>query len=265
MNCKNCGREIPEINQGQFCPFCGAALTYAEEVPPPQLSSATGSEQPYCPWENRERLGFVNALSQTWTESILRPASFFKNMPRTGGIGAPMFYGVIVGTIGALFSLFWEYQLFDKLGTMPNWPADMPIEFSRNFLVMFVPFIPIILIIGMLLSSLIYHVCLLITGSAKNGWEVTFRVIAYSLGPYVILFLPVCGGLIAGIWIWILQIIGWTQAHESTTGRVVIAALLPMLLCCGFALWMFFMFAGMLKNFPLPEVMLGHAVRVFYR
>jgi hypothetical protein len=263
MNCTNCGKELPEITQGQFCPFCGAALAPAENSQQSfQHDASTAAIAPALfPWENRDKLGFVTALSQTWTESVLRPTAFFKSMPRTGGIGAPMLYGLLVGTIGTLFSLFWEYQLFEKLGTMPNWPQDMPIQFSRNILVMFVPFIPILLILSMLFMSLVYHLCLLITGSAKNGWEVTFRVIAYSSGPSIFLFLPFCGGLIAAAWNWTLQIIGWTNAHESTTARVVVAALLPMLLCCGLVLWAVFMFASMFRNLPIPEVMLGQTVR----
>lgn len=267
MNCPNCSQAVPDISSGQFCPFCGAALEQtksAEESSMREDAPATGSEQPACPWENRDKLGFVTALSQTWTESVLRPAAFFKNMPRTGGIGAPMLYGVLVGGIGALFSLFWEYQLFDKLGTWRNWPDNFPIQMSRNMLIMIVPFIPFVSILSMLLMSLIYHGCLLITGSARNGWEVTFRVIAYSSGPSIFLFLPFCGGLAAVVWSWSLQIIGWIHAHESTTGRVVMAALLPALLCCGLVFWAVMMFAGMFRDLPMPEVMFGQVFRAFW-
>lgn len=268
MNCNNCGKEIPEINQGQFCPFCGAALAQqesAEQPPIQEAATATSSAQPFCPWENRGTIGFVAALSQTWTESVMRPTNFFKNMPRTGGIGAPMLYAILIGSIGALFSLFWEYQLFEKLGTLQNWPEDFPIQMSRNMLILFVPFIPFALIISMLLMSFIYHVCLLITGSAKNGWEVTFRVIAYASGPAILLFLPFCGGVVAAVWSWTLQVIGWTQAHESTTARVAVAAMLPMLLCCGFILWGVMMFASMFKNLQIPEVLVGQVFRALWQ
>jgi hypothetical protein len=267
MICANCGREIPEINQGQFCLFCGAALAQPAntgQLSAPSDSPAGGGQRFYCPWENREALGFVAALSQTWTESVLRPTAFFQQMPRTGGIGAAMLYAILVGSIGALFSLFWEYQLFDKLGTWQDWPADVPFPMNRGLLLFVVPVIPLALIISLLLMSLIYHVCLLITGSAKNGWEVTFRVIAYASGPSVFLFLPVCGGIVAAGWCWILQIIGWTQAHESTTARVVVAALLPLLLCCGVIFWAIAMFASLFRDLPIPQVLAGQILRAFW-
>ncbi len=259
MNCTNCGKEIPEINQGQFCPFCGAALAQqenAEQTPTEQTAAATSGWQPFCPWENRGTIGFVAALSQTWTESVLRPTNFFKNMPRTGGIGSPLLYAVLIGSIGWLFSLFWNYQFYDRLNQMQEFFENMPFEMNRELLLLEIPFIPIGVIVLLFLLSFVYHPCLLITGGAKNGWEVTFRVIAYSNGPWIFLFAPMCGGLVAFFWWLTLLIIGWTQAHESTTARVVVAALLPMLLCCGLILWGVMMFASMFRDLPIPEVVI---------
>lgn len=195
----------------------------------------------------------------------MRPSSFFKLMPRTGGIGAPMLYAILIGTIGALFSLFWEYLLFDQLGRMPQWPADMPFEMNRSLLVVAVPFVPIALIISLLVMSFIYHLCLLITGSAKNGWEVTFRVIAYASSPAILFFIPICGGFIAAAWSWILQIIGWREAHESTTARALFAALLPLLLCCGLVLMLVAMFANLLRDLSLPTALAQQFIQIFWK
>ena len=266
MTCPSCGQEVPEISRRQFCPFCGVSLapqlTPAPETPDDAAHDAAADRPSfYCPWEDRDRLGFVPALSQTWTESVLRPSGFFKKMPRTGGIGAPMLYAVLIGTIGALFSLFWEFLFIDKLTRLQNWPADMPIEMSRNVLVLVVPLIPLLLIISMLIMSFVYHVCLMITGSAKNGWEATFRVIAYASGPSVLLLLPMCGGIFAAAWSWFLQVIGWTEAHESSAARVTVAALLPFFACCGLLVWLVARFASLFKNLELPAAMLQDVVR----
>lgn len=265
MNCRNCGREVSPTTQGQFCPFCGAALLPSGDagrssVPPAPPATSAG-RQFYCAWENRATLGFVTALSQTWTESIMRPSVFFRQMPRTGGIGGPLLYAVLIGTIGGLFSLFWEYVLFDKLGTWPRWSGEMPLELSRGLLLMAVPFIPFAILLIVLLISFVYHLCLLITGSAKSGWEATLRVIAFASGPAIFLFVPVCGGLVAAGWSWILQIIGWSEAHETTTGRVLLAALLPLLVCCTLALMGIAMFANLLRGLELPTVLTEQLIR----
>jgi len=259
MNCTNCGREIPDVEQSQFCPFCGAALVRSS-ITGAADAAITAAPQFYCPWENRDKLGFVAALSQTWTESILRPVDFFKRLPRAGGIGAPLLYALLIGSIGALFSLFWEYQLFDALQRFREWPQGMPFEVNRHLLILIAPFIPIALMVGIFLSSFIYHVCLLITGSAKNGWEATFRVIAYATGPSVFLFVPICGGVVSGIWTWVLQVIGWTHAHDSTMGRVLIAALLPIILCCCFVAVFISMFASLFRDLPIPDALIGQIV-----
>jgi len=272
MNCPNCGQEVSEISRGQFCPYCGASLTPRSGEAPSnatptfeQPSSSTGGERQFsCAWENRDKLGFIAALSQTWTESVLRPTEFFRKMPRTGGIGAPLLYAVLIQTIASLFWLFWEYLFFDSLGSFREWPEGMPFQMNRGLLITLMPFIPFLVIIGVFIESFIYHVCLLITGSAKYGWEATFRVLAYACGPSIFLFVPFCGGVVGGVWSLVLEIIGWREAHESTTGRVVIAALLPLLLCCCVIFWAIFMFGSVFKNLPIPGVMVGQVLRAIW-
>ena len=47
------------------------------------------------------------------------------------------------------------------------------------------------------------------------------------------MILPICGGLISGIWCIVVQCIGLTRAHQTTTGRALLAILLPIIVCCG--------------------------------
>jgi hypothetical protein len=47
------------------------------------------------------------------------------------------------------------------------------------------------------------------------------------------MIVPVCGGLISGIWCLVCEIIGLTKAHNTSTGQAVLAVLLPVIVCCG--------------------------------
>jgi hypothetical protein len=45
--------------------------------------------------------------------------------------------------------------------------------------------------------------------------------------------IPVCGGLIAAVWGLVVNCIGLARAHETDTGRAVLAVMLPVIVCCG--------------------------------
>ncbi|MDX1946528.1 MAG: YIP1 family protein [Pirellulaceae bacterium] len=88
--------------------------------------------------------------------------------------------------------------------------------------------------LGMMFSAAIYHVCLLIVGGARRGYETTFRVTSYGTLSLMWLFaIPYIGGLIAGIWLLVILIIGLAKAHEISTGKAALAVLLPYIVCCG--------------------------------
>ena len=67
---------------------------------------------------------------------------------------------------------------------------------------------------------------------ARNGFEATFRVVAYGYSANIFLVVPFCGGLLAGVWAIILYIIGLREAHETTGGKAALAVFLPVVVCC---------------------------------
>jgi hypothetical protein len=102
----------------------------------------------------------------------------------------------------------------------------------------FIILMPVLLVIGLFIGTAIVHVCLMIVGGANKSFEATFRVIAFSQGSAGLLqMVPVCGGLIAGVWALVIECIGVARAHETTTGRAVLAVLLPFIVCCGGAIF----------------------------
>ena len=81
----------------------------------------------------------------------------------------------------------------------------------------------------------------MIVKNAKQPFETTFRVVCFAGGSAnPLLVIPICGGLIGGIWKIVLYCIGFARAHETDTGRAVLAVALPLIVCCGgiFALMM---------------------------
>jgi hypothetical protein len=58
------------------------------------------------------------------------------------------------------------------------------------------------------------------------------------------MIVPFCGGLISGIWGLVAECIGLARAHETDTGRAVLAVFLPLIVCCGGGILLAIIFGG---------------------
>jgi hypothetical protein len=230
----------------EFQEFGGAA---APSVPPVQPGAApiatTAAGRTGLPWEHRQERGFFNAFIETLTMVLTRPAEAFSVMKREGGLGEPLIYALIGGCLGgivsALFSLgFQSIGLFTDKNNSLAAMTGMGIGFGTIILV------PLFIVIVLFIWSGLAHLCLMIVGGANQPFETTFRVVAFSqgsAGPLQII--PLCGGLISGVWALVCNCIGLARAHETDTGRAVLAVFLPLIVCCGGGLLIAFMFGAM--------------------
>jgi hypothetical protein len=231
-----------------FPEFAG---TDAPAVPPVQNGgipmSTPASVRTGLPWEHRQERGFFNAFIQTLSMVLTRPTEAFSVMKRDGGFGEPLIYALIGGCVGGvvafLFSLgFHSLGLFmDRNNNSLAAMAGMGIGSAAMIILL-----PLFIVIGLFLGSAIVHLCLMIVGGANQSFETTFRVLAFSqgsAGPLQII--PVCGGLISGVWAVVCNCIGLARAHETDTGRAVLAIFLPLIVCCGGGLLLAFMFGAM--------------------
>jgi hypothetical protein len=74
----------------------------------------------------------------------------------------------------------------------------------------------------------------MLVGGANRSFETTFRVLCFSVGSAnLFAMIPMCGGLIAAIYQVVLECIGLSRAHQTTTGKAAMAVFLPVILCCG--------------------------------
>src|SRR5205823_12855691 len=157
-------------------------------------------------------------------------------MSGEGGLGDPFLYAVIGAGIGCMVSFLFSigFQSLGWFGGRHNAFAAM-IGMGLGS-ILFVILVPLFVVIGLFIGSAILHVCLMIVGGAKQSFETTFRVVAFSQGSTGPLqMIPVCGGVIAAVWAIIINCIGLARAHEIETGRAVLAVLLPLILCFGCA------------------------------
>lgn len=242
MKCPKCGHEQEEmVNE---CLGCGLIFSkyQAEEkeevteeahVTPKEPVEGDESIKPQktAPWEEREDLGFFKAIFLTIKEVLFSPTKFFSEMKTTGGISEPLLYAVIVGTVcGWMGLLLWQIP-FQGLSFLIS-PDKEGAIISLGVMIGISIFTPLFIVIGLFITAGILHLCLVLVGGNKKGFEATFRVTAYSASANVGVIIPLCGGIIAGVWGLVIEIIGLREAHQTTTLKAILAVFLPVVAGC---------------------------------
>ena len=225
----------------------------ATPIAPPPGGGPTfvpGAPRDGLPWDEREQRGFVNAFIETLMMVLTKADQAFRAMKTEGGLGEPLIYALIGGCAGGFVSFLFSF-LLQSMGIFIGqrdaftMMAGMGMGMAVGAVAMII-LIPLFVVIVLFVGSAVVHVCLMIVGGANKSFETTFRVLAFthgSTGP--LQMIPVCGGLIAGVWALIVNCIGLARAHETTTGRAVLAVLLPLIVCCGSGLLLAIMFGAL--------------------
>jgi len=241
VNCPQCGRDFIPIQGQKFCSFCGATIESPRdepdsaswsETPQPQISRSPLDEpsdwqdERYCPWEDLDNLGFVQAILATLQQSLFTPAAFFSRMPRQGGMLNPFLYGLLIGSLGAAVSYLSSLVINNPLLPYGKVGGEMSIAVGL--------LLPLFVAAGIVIAAVLLHAAVFLTGGVKLPFESTFRVVSYTTGADLFNCVPLIGWLIAGIWKFYITVIGIREVHGLSTGRSVVAVLLPVIVCCGF-------------------------------
>lgn len=212
-------------------------------APPPPPAGAGG---PGNPWEQRSTLGYGAALLENLKLFITSPSSGYEQTVKRGDFLSPLLFSVIVGWFGAIIGQIWQFLLQGTMLTMM--PADLRDQLSLYMattpvsLAISLVLTPIFLVIGLFIWSLIHHVSLMLVGALSEsdaGFEGTFRVNGYAYVAQLAAVVPLIGWLISFVWYIALQTIGAARIHDTTPGRALVGALLPLVICC-FCFGLFF-------------------------
>ena len=119
-------------------------------------------------------------------------------MPVTGGLTDPLLYAMIVGTVGLLFLSVWRIVLNDPMQgfVTPEMSAAGRGLSSNVASPLGTAMMPFLLIIWLFIVSGMLHLFVMIVGGARAGFEATFRVVSYSVSPFLFMVIPYCGVLI---------------------------------------------------------------------
>jgi hypothetical protein len=182
----------------------------------------------------------VSALFETIRESLLEPVSFFRRMAPSGGVGSPLFYGVLVGYIAQVVTSFYQMIIQGVLGSALAGSSEVPeavqqiasqLEGVGGFVTALL-FGWIFVVIGLFVWSALVHVALLILGGAQRDYEASFRAVSYSQAAQLFSVIPICGGVIGFVYVIVLNVIGLSEVHGIGRGKAAAAVLLPLFFCC---------------------------------
>ena len=229
----------------QFAEFAAeTAAAPSPPLPPPPTAPAPtavfGEAPPLrvgLPWDERDQKGWFNAFIETLQMVLTRPDYAFRAMKVEGGLGGPIIYALIGGCVGGIISFLFSLILQSLGLTAARHNTFAVLTGIGAGSVVFIILLPIIIILGLFIGGAIGHFCFMIVGGANKTFETTLRVLAFthgSTGP--LQMIPLCGGIIAGVWGLVVNCIGLARAHETETGRAVLAIFLPLIVCCGGAI-----------------------------
>jgi hypothetical protein len=248
----------------QFAEFAADFAAGAQPgAPPPQtpaaqpapITPAAGSTTAVAagarsglPWENRDSIGLGSAFVQTVSMILTRPTEAFTIMRTEGGLGDPLLFGVIGGSIGVIIwtlvsALIHSLGLAAALSHQNSLDSVLGASVSGAMLIVRLIVAPIFIAIGLFIWSALVHLFLMMAGGAKKTYETSFRALSFAYGATALFaIVPCCGGLIAMIWGLVADCIAISRSHETDIGRAVIAVLLPIVLCCGGVIIVLLMF-----------------------
>lgn len=223
--CPSCG--VAAEPGDQTCVYCGAQMDTPAQGPAPThgfREHAADDDDDYedektCPWEDRESYGTINAFIQTATNCLFNPSYFFSHLPINRGLSNPILFSIFSMLVGALFSYVWTSVYYGTGGIF--------------YFFLAIPFIVIIggitIPIFLFIWGGLVHLALTIVGGAKEGFEATFRSVSYSSVTQVFNAIPVIGS-IASLWGLVLTVIGLRETHKTSTGKSIIAVILPLIM-----------------------------------
>lgn len=253
--------------------FLGSDLAWKEGMPewkplstfglmssmPPSILSQAGefpTESGSWPvWEETNIVGFAGWLKAWWETTIsalFSPILSFSKMRTTGGYGRPLIYVAICAAAGGLFMGLLQ-AILPAFGTVFSAGADGGAGIAASLcmipltLVTTVLFTAAFVVASVFVGGGIVHVCLMLFGGAKGGFEATCRAVCYSSGAINALYIvPVLGWIVAIFWGPVIYVIAIKEAHKTTYLIAIAAVLLPVLVCCGGLIAVFAAFYGLI-------------------
>ena len=189
--------KIPAGTRFVICPQCRNRFEFGKSNPDfafPEKASGymnrIKSSRGESPWEDRLAIGTFNSILRTFRAVLFSPKQLFRSMSYKNGIREPFAFGLLTGSIGAMVGLFRHFLNLssETVNLIPELPFELPLN------LIFLPAMiisPFLITLFLFIFSAIIHLCLVISGGANNGFEVTFRILSFSQATQILAVIPI--------------------------------------------------------------------------
>ncbi len=201
-----------------------SGTTTSSPEPPPVIVESKYEEIEENPWEEQKG-GFWHGLIWAIKTVLFNPTKFFQSISIDNSVKYSIGFAILVSSWGSYIQFIWQFVT--GMGRFPF------VHLSSIVLFFILLFIPVFVVIMIYISSFFTHLFLRIVGSGEKGFGATLRVIAYSQAGMLWNILPIVGNFVGTIWVFVIEVIGLKTIHDTTTGRVLLAMFLPILIIIG--------------------------------
>ncbi|MCX9014375.1 MAG: YIP1 family protein [Candidatus Methanoperedens sp.] len=163
---------------------------------------------------------------------LMEPSKTFDSSKEDTLEEAIKYYAVIVAVYSLLSTVVFAIAMTGSFGSMMGMGqlgTMMGVGAGIGGAVVLFVIMVVFGLIGVFISGAIVHIGVLIVGG-KKGITQTIKAVMYGSTPGLLLgWIPLIGGL-AGIWSLVLEVLGVRQLQEVTTGRAIIAVIIPLVI-----------------------------------
>lgn len=212
---------------------------HVEQPPPLPIESVVvpaGEVEPA--WERREKIGIISAITQTVTLVFSEPVRMFSSMKTDGGLGSPVAFNLIVGTITMWFAI--AYNLAVSLVNPEAVPAPLASRGTQFIIFTHIGQVflaPLLVVFLSFVFSAVFHAGLKLLGVANKPFEATFRVYCYGVGSISVLqLIPLCGSIMMFFGMMVILIIGLRYVHGTDVLRAAASVIGPSIFVFGLML-----------------------------
>lgn len=267
LTCPHCRRALETLDEHAGrqvrCPGCSgvvdvpsASVPAAPEVAlvapvgAPPMPPATAAS----PWANREQFGWVRGFALAWSQVVFHPEAYFRDLPRSGGLGRAFLFGLVCVYLGSAGRAVWtrvyagdpvarfQEELSELQQALPQMGSGsgpkIPPEYLSAYKTVSSPLIvlPALLVLAamdLLFWAVLTHLGAMMVGG--RGFEHTLRVVSYAWAPMALMALPLPP---SGLWVWPASLALWiacgystyhgaVQTWRMTPGRAAVVAVFP--------------------------------------
>lgn len=203
---------------------------------PQAEADARAHEEAVCneiPWENTAKYGWIRGFMTTLGGAMFRASSFYPQITDAGSLAPGYLFFLLLGYVTILSSLVWG-----QAAVMLVPEASIPFT-GRVALPMLLLLAPVALGLMLLFVAGFIRICLLLFAPDKAGFIRIYKIVSYSVAPFVLSVVPFVGPPIGALWFVASLIAGCRNALSLPWLLAVLTPLPPAAMLLAGLVWYF--------------------------